>query len=321
MGNRRLGVVMLCSLVFAVLAGLGIFRLFQQIQTSAKVPTRRILVAAVDLPAGHVLRRQDLAASDIPNHLVPSGSFFTADSLTLRVTQVPIFAREPIIRGRLAPTGSEAGLEIKITPGKRAMAVRIDEVVGLSGLIQPNSRVDVLVTVQEVDANRQQRAKVFMTNMRVLSVGTLTERDPNNRDADSRAVTERTATLEVTPAEAEQLAVATNQGKIQLVLRGYADPDTVETMGATMSDPSFTGNRHAGIPVTALLGTPVPIGNRQPRKVQGRSQSPVSPPVDSAPGVPLPEPAPRITDSSVVQIYRGVGVTQQRIEKSSPEKP
>ena len=76
----------------------------------------------------------------------------------------------------------------------------------MSGLIQPNSRVDVLVNIRIDDGGRQV-SKLFMENMRVLSVGTRVE-----RDAEGKAIEATTAALEVTPEEAERLAVAVNQG-------------------------------------------------------------------------------------------------------------
>jgi pilus assembly protein CpaB len=106
------------------------------------------------------------------------------------------------------------------------MSVRINDVAGIAGLLQPNSRVDVLVTLRDELAQGRQVAKLFMENMRVLSVGTQVE-----PGSDGRPINAATATLEVTPEEAERLAIASNTGSIQLVLRGYGDPNNVRTFG------------------------------------------------------------------------------------------
>src|SRR4029078_12363937 len=98
------------------------------------------------------------------------------------------------------------------------------------GLIQPNSRVDVMVTIRDEKKN-QQVAKLFMANMRVLSVGT-----QDTRTADNRPISATIVALEVTPVEAERLAIAQNEGRIQLVLRGYGDPDSIKTEGAKSAD-------------------------------------------------------------------------------------
>ena len=121
------------------------------------------------------------------------GAFSSVDSVVGRVARIDVFKGEVIVPGRLAPDGTGPGLEVKITPGKRAIAVRIDDVSGLNGLVQPNSRVDILVTLRE-GANGQQVSKLFMSNMRVLSIGTVSQ-----TSVDNRPISAPTATIEVTP--------------------------------------------------------------------------------------------------------------------------
>jgi pilus assembly protein CpaB len=200
------------------------------------------------------------------------------------------------VPGRLAPVGAGAGLEQKIAPGTRAMAVRINDVAGISGLLQPNSRVDVLVTLAADVNNRDtQMAKLFMENMRVLSVGTEVQ-----RDADGKPNNATTVTLGVTPQQAEQLAVAMNKGSIQLVLRGYGDPDTVRTSGATSKD------------VLALLrGAPAVPVEAPHREVRRR---PIAPKQLSAP-VAVAIAKPSAPDSVTVSVYRGDKPSKQTFEK------
>jgi pilus assembly protein CpaB len=221
-----------------------------------------------------------------------------------RVTRVAVFAGEALVPGRLAPEGAGAGLEVKIAPGKRAMAVKIDEVAGVSGLVQPNSRVDVLVTLRDDGDRDRQHAKLFMANMRVLSVGTALERGPDGRPLDATTVA-----LEVSPAEAEQLAVAANAGKIQLVLRGYGDPDTVRTPGATAQ---AMLQRLATAPVVTA---PAPRA-APPPPPRRSAAAPAPEPVRPVAVVP-PAPAPRVVrpDSSVVQVYRRAALTQHKVAR------
>ncbi len=310
MGERRFGLVLVVALLVAGLAGFGVYTYLRQAEVAGRVPTGRAVVAAVDLVEGTILKATDAKVVELPLANIPPGSFTTVDSVVGRVTRVPVFASEALVPGRLAPVGSGAGLEVKIAPGKRAMALRIDDVVGLSGLIQPNSRVDVLVTIVDKATGEQQRAKLFMSNMRVLSVGSQMERGPDGRPTNGT-----TAALEVTPAEAEQLAVATNQGKIQLVLRGYGDPDTVATQGASISDISLGRGR-----VVAAPAAPEPR-SRPERRPATPPPAPAPAPVVIVQPVPTPAPRPRGADSSVIQVYRGAGVTQQRIEKRDTTKP
>jgi pilus assembly protein CpaB len=132
------------AVLVAVLATFGVYR-FLTANSSAKVATRPVVVASRDIPEGSSVDRLALTLASWPALSVPAGAYSTIDSVVGRVTRVNIFNGEAIVPGRLAPSGTGPGLELKIPPGQRAMAVRINDVAGISGLIQPNSRVDVLV--------------------------------------------------------------------------------------------------------------------------------------------------------------------------------
>ena len=301
MRDNKFGWVLAVAVIVALGAGFGVYTMLQQAQANAQVPTGSVVVAAVDLPEGHILKQEDTKVTTVPRASVPPGAFTSTDSVIGRVTRIPVFTGEALVPGRLAPVGSGAGLEVKIAPGKRAMAVKIDEVAGLSGLIQPNSRVDVLVTVRDEVGNTQQRAKLFMSNMRVLSVGTQLERGP-----DGRPLNATTAALEVTPTEAEQLAIASNQGRIQLVLRGYGDSDTLETKGASINDM-----------MRKLDLDPAPKAAPAPKPRIVYVPAPAPTPI---PQIPLPVAAPKKPDTAVVQVYRGAAVTEQKMAKKDTTK-
>src|SRR5688500_16533021 len=230
MAERRYTLVFVIALLTAGAATFGIFRALEASKASNRIATQPVVIAAQDMTEGQSIDRVNVQVAQWPSAAVPAGAFGTVDSIVGRVTRISVFKGEPIVPGRLAPAGTGPGLEVKITPGKRAFSVRIDDVAGLNGLIQPNSRVDVLVTLQD-SAGGGQVSKTFMSNMRVLAVGTAIQ-----TTADSRPISAPTATLEVTPEEAEQLAIAGAQGKIQLILRGYGDPDSITTTGARSND-------------------------------------------------------------------------------------
>jgi pilus assembly protein CpaB len=261
------------------------------------VSTQSVVVAARDVAEGEKLERLALSATQWPSGTAPESAFTSIDSAVGRVVRVPVFKGEPIVPGRLAPAGTGPGIEVKIAPGKRAMALKINDVAGISGLIQPNSRVDVLVTLQSnQQQNTKEQAKMFMDNMRVLSVGTQVERGD-----DGKPIQATTATLEVTPQQAEQLAVAMNEGTIQLVLRGYGDPDSVITAGATATD------------VLALLrsraATVAPTPKPERRRVREMpAPAPAPPPVRTVVADPR-------RDSVVIRVYRGDKLSQQKFEQ------
>ena len=295
MAERRYLVVFVAAIVVALGATYGVYRVLEKTRESSRIPTVAVVVAAQDVPEGGRIERLDIAIGQWPATTVPAGAFTSPDSVVGRVTRMPIFKGEPVVPGRLAPPGTGPGLEVKITPGKRAMAVKINDVAGIAGLVQPNSRVDVLVTLNDKDETNRQRAKVFMSNMRVLSVGTQVE-----RGADGKPIAATIAALEVTPDESERLAIAANGGKIQLVLRGYGDPDSIKTKGATSTDVFAQ---------LATAPTPRPRATRTARRPEPRP-APVPP-------VAVVQPPPKKPDSLIVQVFRAEKMSTQKVERDT----
>jgi len=298
-------------LFFAVFVGLvavlGAFKALQMTGLGAGMTTQRIVVASREIPEGAVIERTAVSTAEWPRATLPPGAFSAVDSVVGRITRVAVFSGDPIVPARLAPAGSGPGLEVKIAAGKRAMAVRINDVAGISGLIQPNSRVDVLVTLRTDALDQRQVAKVFMENMRVLSVGRQME-----RDGDGDPIDATTATLEVAPDEAERLAVAMNQGSIQLVLRGYGDPSNVTTSGASSTDvlAQLRNARTAQLP-------PSDVRPRQRRAARRPTPVPPAAVVQSAlAAAPSPAITPARPDSSVVRVYRGNELVVKKFEKT-----
>ena len=299
MFGDRYRIVLVAALVVAAGATFGVYRVISDMRASSRVVTQPVVVASADIAEGAALTPTLLSVTQLPVAAIPAGAYTSPDSVVSRVARVAIFKGEAIVPGRLAPEGTTAGIEVKITPGKRAMAVRIDDVAGLSGLIQPNSRVDVLVTIQDQGDNATgagRVSKLFMGNMRVLSVG-----QQFDRGADGRAVGAGTATLEVTPEEAERLAVAGREGSIQLVLRGYGDPESVSTDGARPNDV-----------LSQLLSAapprrppPVPVSERPRARPAASAPAPVQAP-------PRLVVVPPNADSVTVRIYRGDKLSQQK---------
>jgi pilus assembly protein CpaB len=300
---NRYSIVLAATLITAGTATFGVYRVIESTRAQNRVLLRRVLVATKDIPEGAALTRSALDERDWPLVSIPAGAFSNLDSAVGRVTRVPVYTGEVIVPGRLAPPGTGPGLQVKITPGKRAMAVKIDDVVGVSGLIQPDSRVDVLVTLRDQQSDGEQISKLFMSNMRVLSVGTIDRSGPDNRP-----IIATSATLEVTPIEAERLAVAMRDGTIQLVLRGFGDPDSVNTSGARSED---VLQRPPKLPPPPVLAAE-PVRRRVTPRVVKK--------VDVTPPPPAPAPVPLVVmpkkpDSLTIDVIRGDKVTQQRFEK------
>jgi pilus assembly protein CpaB len=285
------------------MATYGVYRVLQAAKLSARVTTKPVVVAAKDIPAGAALDKQSLEVKQWPAVAMPKEAMASLEAAVGRVARVPVFAGEAIVPGRLARAGTAPGLEARIAPGMRAMSVRINDVAGMSGLVQPNSRVDVLVSLRESGSSATEEvSKLFLENMRVLSMGSRTTRDDSG---DPTPAT--TATLEVTPAQAEKLAVAMRQGMIQLVLRGFDDTDSTGTKGASSSE--VLAQLRSAKPAQVVANAPSrPAVRPAPRRAEPRRDTP--PPVAVAPVAAKP-------DSLTVRVYRGNQVTQQKFDTTN----
>ena len=301
MAENRFTLVFVGAIITAAAATFGVYRVLETSKAESRIPTRVVVVAAKDLREGIRIEKEMLTVKEWPAATVPDSAFVMPDSLVGRITRVAVFTGEAVVAGRLAPIGAGAGIELKITPGKRAMAVRINDVAGVAGLVQPNARVDVLVTLRDEVGGGRQVTKLFMENMRVLSVGTQVDRGQDGTPIDAT-----TATLEVTPSEAERLALAVNSGSIQLVLRGFGDPDSSATTGAHSSDV-----------LAELRAAPEPEPRPQPaapRAAPRRSApTPSAAPAPAPPVAVAPAPAP---DTVAVTVYRGEKASQQKFVKA-----
>ncbi len=206
MAERRYTTIFGAALVTAALATFGIYRVLQASKAQNRVITRPVVIAFKDVAEGKAIDRASVTVAEWPINTIPAGAYASVDSVVSRVTRVDVFRGEVLVPGRLAPDGTGPGLQVKINPGKRAVSLRIDDVSGLNGMVQPNSRVDVLVVTRE-SKTQKDVAKTFMSNMRVLAVGTI-----NQTTSDNRPIAATTVSLEVTPAEAERLFIAQAPG-------------------------------------------------------------------------------------------------------------
>lgn len=297
MAQRRYTIVFYAAVFIAAMATYGVYRVLKAAKTNARVATQPVVVAAKDIPAGAALEKQSLEVKQWPVVAVPKDALGSLEAAEGRVARVPVFTGEAIVPGRLARAGTAPGLEARITPGMRAMSVRINDVAGMSGLVQPNSRVDVLVSLREAGYQATEEvSKLFLENMRVLSMGSRTTRDDSGEPTPAT-----TATLEVTPAQAEKLAVAMRQGSIQLVLRGFDDSDSTRTKGASSTE-VLAGLRDAK-PAPVVAQAP----SRPARSTQKR-------PPEVARVTPPPVAVAAKPDSLTVRVYRGNQLSQQKFQ-------
>ena len=194
--------------------------------------TQDVAVASVDLPWGTVLNSQMIKREPFLKKTLPAGSHVDIAALQGRVVLYPIKANELILESRLAPTSIKSGgMAAVVSKDKRAMAVKVDKVVGVSGFVFPGNRVDILVTMKTAGGEGQNAlTKIVLENVLVLATGA--EVDTSGKQEKPTQVD--VITLEVTPEEGEKLALAASEGKLQLALRNLNDTADVFTRGATV---------------------------------------------------------------------------------------
>lgn len=192
----------------------------------------RVAVAASDLGLGQKIGAEQVKLIEWPRASVPAGAFHDAQSLSARVTRLNIARDEPILEHKLAAVGATGGLAAVISTGKRAITVRVNDVVGVAGFALPGSYVDVILSTR-TDHNGNEGndgptiAKIVLENILVLAAGDEAARD------DTRPRPVKAVTLEVTPSQAEAIDLARSVGQLSLVLRNQVDNATAQTAGMT----------------------------------------------------------------------------------------
>jgi len=192
----------------------------------------QVLVANGDLTWGTKLTPEMLQLQEVPPGVIPEGHFTSQEAIKDRVLLVNMKRNELLLESKLAPLGTTNGGVAAVTdPNKRAMSVKVDDVIGVAGFIKPNDRVDVMVTI-EPQAGKQGNsiAKMILENVKVLAAGTQMER----KGKDEEPTQVQVITVEVDVEEAEKLALASTQGRLRLALRNPLNSERVLTKGANV---------------------------------------------------------------------------------------
>lgn len=247
--------------------------------------TDKVVVAVSDIPLGSKITPTLLGSAQWPRDSIPEGAFTDPLRLQDRVVKVGVLRGEAVLEGKLAPEGTKGGLAAIIAPGKRAMSVRVNDVVGVAGFALPGNYVDVLVNAeQEKGAGAQQQRQISMTvleNVLVLAVAQEAGRDETKPKVVSAV------TLELSPGDAEKLDLARSVGSLSLVLRNQADKDAVSTAG-------ITKNQLFGVAEPVAASTPVALA------APARPVRPVA---------PRARPAVQVSAATCVEVIQGGGST------------
>lgn len=255
MQNRLIGVIFF-ALVVALGASFALYQiLVRRLGTGSSGPSSQVLVAVRDIPVGAVIGQQDVELARWGGPL-PPGAIQKPDEILGRAAVVPTYRGSPILNSNFAPKGAGAGLAVTIPPGKRAVAVKVDQVVGLAGFILPGMRVDVIACGNPPEDTTKvlgTQARTILQNIEVLSAG-----ENLQPDRDGKPVPVQVVNLLVTPEEAEILSLAGNETRIQLVLRNPLDNEKAEPPGTA------TAYLFSGRPAGKQIVPPKPPGYKPP---------------------------------------------------------
>lgn len=230
MKNKRALIMM----ALAVLLGLLAVTLAAGWLLNAPVTSAgRIVVAKSDVDIGQRLNPALFTVAEWPTATVPKGAFGDPQLLSGRVLRSSLLAGEPVSEAKLAPVGTLGGLSALITEGKRAITVRVNDVIGVAGFALPGNYVDIIVSTETVpdpnatQARAQSISKIVLERILVLAVAQEVGRD------ETKPKVVNAVTLEVTPEQAEKLDLARSVGSLSLALRNQIDPAASATLGAT----------------------------------------------------------------------------------------
>ncbi len=231
-------------IVISVIIGLAAVVLASRwVAQQADVSTSQVVVAKADIDLGARLNPEMLAVQNWPAGSVPQGAILAKDKDALlkdpktnegRVARVSILKGEPISESKLAPSGAQPGLSFAIKEGKRAITVRVNDVVGVAGFALPGNYVDILVntvdeTAKAVGENKT-ISKIVLEHILLLAVAQETSQ------GEGKPKVVNAVTLEVTPDQAEKIDLARSVGSLSLVLRNQMDEKPVETVGVYKKD-------------------------------------------------------------------------------------
>ena len=237
----------------------------------------KVVIVAQPIDAGKAIKAEQIKTIDWPGSAVPRNASTLISSVVGRIARVAMIPGEPVFPGKLAPINATGGLSSIIPEGKRAITVRVNEVIAVAGFALPGSYVDVLVSGK--DADQQPFSRTVLSRLKVLAVAQETTADPD------KPKVVNAVTLELTPLESEKLDLARNIGVLSLVLRNELDTGLTNSAGVRLSDIVYT--RSTGATTSAPTAQAAPANNtvappsrqnRGPEEIRGTSRQPVATP-------------------------------------------
>jgi pilus assembly protein CpaB len=294
--NQRLMTILLTAFLIASVAAYAVYR-YTGAALGAKFQGQAmpVLVAARDLQLGAVIHDGDVRLGQWIGPL-PKNAMSKVEPAIGRGVITALYEGEPVIESRLASLGSGGGLAATIKLGMRAFAVKVNDVVGVAGFVVPGMRVDVLISgTSPASPGQGPRVKTLLQNVEVLSAGANYQKDEEGKPVQVQVVN-----LLVTPEQAEVLSLASNETRIQLVLRNPMDTEVSKASGAGMANL---------------------FGDAAPKAPPVRTAPP--PPPRAIPVAVVAQPAvekPVIPQFLLVEVLNGSKRTEAKFDKDKSDK-
>lgn len=216
---------------------------------AAPMTTTRILTSAMNLQLGTKIESRHVAAMEIIPGQEPRGTFHDFKEIEGKVTAANVPAGQILMASMFAKEG-ESALAAVVSPDKRAVTVRVDDVVGVAGFLLPGNRVDVVGTRRDEHSGATS-AETLLSNIKVLAVDQTTAANSND------PVIVRAVTLEVTPGEGETLLKGKAMGSIQLELRNPLDESDARRKAAPVKAVVKVAPPVRDASITVIRGTDV----------------------------------------------------------------
>jgi pilus assembly protein CpaB len=278
--------------------------------------TTQVVVANKKLELGARITKEDVQLAEWPKSTPLTGSFSDPALVVDRALLIPVQVNEPILESKLAPKEAGAGLAAIIPEGMRALSIQVNSIIGVAGFVLPGSRVDLILTAvppSDVKGAKgsEQASKIILEGLEVIAAGQNVQRDVNGQPQSVQDVT-----LLLTPEQAEKVALATGDGRIQLALRNPMDREAAEPplvvrsalyAGPTMDRPK--GEREES---SAEKPAPPKKSSASSRTASVRRRPPPKPPEPA----PTPTPETRVV---VIELIRGSNRAKQTFEGKTPE--
>ncbi len=234
--RQALAVALICGVLAAILSVLYL-RPRSAPQAPPKPKQVAVVVAATDLPVATRLTRDLIQTKKVPEDQVPEGAFTSAAEVLGKITVAEVRAGEVLTDRVVREPGAELGLSFIVPEGMRAVTVALDEVSGVAGLARPGDHVDVICTFDMPD--QVSLSRIILQDVELLAVGTqLVPTEKKKAEGEKGRAPARkvapTATLAVTPEDAEKLVLAATKGRIRLALRRAGDKSRAMVEGVTL---------------------------------------------------------------------------------------